>query len=401
MINMSVENPLVSVIVPVYNTEEYLEECLDSIISQTLEDIEIICIEDNSSDDCLKILKEYSKKDDRIILIENESNQGQSISRNKGLDIANGEYVTFLDSDDKIQEDAYEKLYKFAKDYDHDLVVFNAIRFNDEGVEWTCVLHSKAGYDKTYSKTNIFEHKTLIYDTSMSKFIRKDLIDDSGFKFLENMLYEDLLFSMELFCASKCLGILPDVNYYWRVRTSENYSVTQNVFKLKNLKDRITISKRILDVFNSSEKNSSLLDTFYKKLVEIDILQYINEFDRCEKEYIEIMDNDVRPFAETLPEESFTNLDDIDKLKYDLFLNEDFDSLIRLVSSERSYKDKIKELNAKNRNLRKQVNEQISINGSLKKDNKKLKDEIKLIKTTQGWFSYKTKNIYERISKKI
>ena len=113
------------------------------------------------------------------------------------------------------------------------------------------------------------------------------------------------------------------------------------------------------------------------------------------------MDNDVRPFAETLPEESFTNLEDIDKLKYDLFLNEDFDSLIRLVSSERSYKDKIKELNAKNRNLRKQVNEQISINGSLKKDNKKLKDEIKLIKTTQGWFSYKTKNIYERISKKI
>ena len=143
------------------------------------------------------------------------------------------------------------------------------------------------------------------------------------------------------------------------------------------------------------------MDTFYKILVEIDILQYINEFDRCEKEYIEIMDNDVRPFAETLPEESFTTLEDIDKLKYDLFLNEVFDSLIRLVIFICYYKYKIKELNAKNRNLRKQVNEQISINGSLKKDNKKLKDEIKLIKTTQGWFSYKTKNIYERISKKI
>ena len=107
---MSVENPLVSVIVPIYNTAEYLEECLDSLINQTLEDIEIICVEDKSSDDCLKILKEYSKKDDRIILIENDSNQGQSISRNNGLKIAKGEYVAFLDSDDWIDRNTYERL---------------------------------------------------------------------------------------------------------------------------------------------------------------------------------------------------------------------------------------------------------------------------------------------------
>ena len=150
---MSVENPLVSVIVPIYNTAEYLEECLDSLISQTLEDIEIICVEDKSSDDCLKILKEYSKKDDRIVLIENDSNQGQSISRNNGLKVAKGEYVAFLDSDDWIDRNTYEQLYKFAKDNDHDLVVFNALRFNDEGVVWPCILHSKAGYDKIYSKT--------------------------------------------------------------------------------------------------------------------------------------------------------------------------------------------------------------------------------------------------------
>lgn len=398
---MSVENPLVSVIVPIYNTAEYLEECLDSLISQTLEDIEIICVEDKSSDDCLKILKEYSKKDDRIVLIENDSNQGQSISRNNGLKVAKGEYVAFLDSDDWIDRNTYEQLYKFAKDNDHDLVVFNALRFNDEGVVWPCILHSKAGYDKIYSKTNVFEHKNLIYDTSMSKFIKRDFIDKSGFKFFENILYEDLLFSMEVLCASKCLGILPTVNYYWRVRTSDNYSVTQCVFKLKNLNDRITITKRILDFFKSSEKNSSLLDTFYKKVVEIDILQYINEFDRCENEYIEVMDKTVRPFTETLPDEAFSDLNDMDKLKYDLFLNRDFDSLIKLVSSESSYKMKINDLKAKNRALRKNVNEQIIINGNLKRDNRKLKEEVKLIKTTQGWFSYKTKNIYQRISKKF
>ena len=76
---MSVENPLVSVIVPVYNTDEYLCECLDSLVNQTLKDIEIICIDDSSSDNSVDILKDYSRKDDRIILLENNSNQGQSI----------------------------------------------------------------------------------------------------------------------------------------------------------------------------------------------------------------------------------------------------------------------------------------------------------------------------------
>lgn len=401
MINMSVENPLVSVIVPIYNTEEYLEECLDSLINQTLKDIEIICIDDDSSDSSLEILKEYCKKDDRFILIENDSNQGPSISRNEGLNRAKGEFVAFLDSDDKIDENAYEQLYKFAKDNDHDLVVFNAVRFNDEGVEWPCILHSKAGYDKTYSRTNVFEHKTLIYDTSMSKFIKRDFIDSLGFKFLENTLYEDLLFSMEILCASKCMGILPTVNYYWRVRTSNKYSVTQNVFKLKNLNDRILITNKILDILNSSERNSTLLDTFYKKIVEIDILQNINEFDRCEDGYIDVMKENVMPFNKTFSDDIFDGLKDIDKLKYDLFFKEDFDSLIMLIGSERLYKNKIKELNAKNRALRKDVTEQTIVNGNLKKDNKKLKEEVRLIKTTQGWFAYKTKNIYQRISKKV
>ena len=402
---MSVENPLVSVIVPVYNTDEYLCECLDSLVNQTLKDIEIICIDDSSSDNSLEILKDYSRKDDRIILLENNSNQGQSISRNKGLDIARGEYVTFLDSDDRIEENAYERLYKFAKDYNHDLVVFNAKRFNDEEVIWNCILHSKAGYDKTYSKTNIFEHKTLIYDTSISKFIKKDFLDKYNFRFMENILYEDLLFSMEVLCASECLGILHDVTYFWRVRTTEKHSVTQLVFKLKNLKDRIVITKNILTLFNSSSENLTLMDVFYNKLVEIDILQYINEFDRCDEEYVEIMLNTVKPFAEKIPESAFDNLNEIDNVKYDLFFKNEVESLKRLVHSERAYKDKIKELNSKNRDLRKKFSQQsVEKNmqiDNLKNDNLNLKREIKDIKTTKVWFGYKIRNIYQRMFNRI
>ena len=91
----------VSVIVPVYNGEEYLEECLDSIINQTLEDIEIICVNDGSTDNSLKILKKYAKNDDRFIILD-EDNQGAGISRKKGIDVSKGEFIYLMDSDDYI-----------------------------------------------------------------------------------------------------------------------------------------------------------------------------------------------------------------------------------------------------------------------------------------------------------
>ena len=94
---------IISIIVPVYNSELYLKKCLDSIISQTYKNIEIICIEDHSSDDSLRILREYEKKDQRIKVIQ-KANEGVSLARNAGLDVARGDYVLFVDSDDWIDQ---------------------------------------------------------------------------------------------------------------------------------------------------------------------------------------------------------------------------------------------------------------------------------------------------------
>ena len=411
---MNSENPLVSVIIPVYNTEEYLEECLDSLCNQTLQDIEIICINDASNDSTSQILKDYAEKDDRIILIENQFNQGQSISRNKGLEIAHGEYITFLDSDDYLELDAYEKLYGFARNYDHDLVVFDAIRFDDEGTTWRSVLHKKAGYDEIYVKTNIFENKQLIYDTSISKFIKNEFIRDNNFKFLENVLYEDLLFSMEVLCASECLGIYPDVKYHWRVRYGYKKSITQSVSDIKNLKDRLTIINKILDLLNSQSKYQELLDIFYMKLAEIDILQFINQLGSCNDEYEKIMYEEVKPFVLTFPSEVFEKLNGIDRSKYILFLNDDWDDLIVLIQSHKDLNNDIKALKAKNRDLSKAVHQKnkqlknqkeiIKIEDENKRlidENESLKEEIKVIKSTSGWFKYKANNIYRRMFKKF
>ena len=110
---MKNQKPLVSVIVPVYNVEKYLEECLDSIINQTLEDIEIICVNDGSTDNSLKILKKYAKKDNRIKII-NQKNCGLGCARNSGLNQSQGDYIFFLDSDDYLNPNILEKLYPKA-----------------------------------------------------------------------------------------------------------------------------------------------------------------------------------------------------------------------------------------------------------------------------------------------
>lgn len=103
----------VSIIVPIYNVEKYLKRCLDSLVNQTLNDIEIICINDGSTDGSLEILNEYGRRDDRIVII-NQENSGLSATRNKGIDIAKGQFIGFVDSDDWVSKDYFEKLYNSA-----------------------------------------------------------------------------------------------------------------------------------------------------------------------------------------------------------------------------------------------------------------------------------------------
>ena len=127
--------PKISVIIPVYNVEKYLRECLDSVINQTLKDIEIICINDGSTDKSLEILQEYENKDNRFILIS-QFNQGQGNARNIGLNISRGEYVLFLDPDDYYTDNtAFEKLYSCAIENNAKMIHFNyLIKHEDRGI---------------------------------------------------------------------------------------------------------------------------------------------------------------------------------------------------------------------------------------------------------------------------
>lgn len=235
-------NISVSVIVPVYNVEKFLKRCLDSLINQTLQNIEIICINDGSTDKSVEILEEYSKKDSRIIVI-NQENQGLSVTRNNGMSIAKGEFISFVDSDDWIDFDFLENLYNAAVKYGCDIACAGIIR-----------LH------KMHQKIHLLHERTIITEDFREKLELCDVPDKSyvwnkiyktselkrhNLKFEPGMIYEDVMFTPQVLYLLKKLVTVPEVYYYyWR---NSNSIVTQR--NVQALADRQNANKWAREFF--------------------------------------------------------------------------------------------------------------------------------------------------------
>ncbi len=192
----------VSVIIPVYNNEYYLCKCLDSVVCQTLEDIEIICVDDCSTDCSNKILKRYEQIDERIKIIYNTQNRGQAFSRNKALDIAQGEYIQFLDSDDCLRDrDVLESLYAIAVQNKLDLLKS----------EWDVLENGDIKKTIQYPIDvvgNIYSGRNLLYNLEIynicaritfSNFVRRKFLTENKIVFYNDIIHEDILYSYDLY----------------------------------------------------------------------------------------------------------------------------------------------------------------------------------------------------------
>lgn len=186
----------VSVIVPVYNVEKYLDVCLDSLINQTFDDFEIICINDGSTDSCLNILRQYAKLDRRIKIFS-QKNLGLSAARNAGMRHANGEYIVFVDSDDFLSPAALEKMHTNMSENDSDFMFSYAYQILPQGISlWE--LPNKKEFT-THIKTPVFCEKDLgaefylkMLFSAWAKMYKKSFIKD--FSFPEGLIFEDLPF---------------------------------------------------------------------------------------------------------------------------------------------------------------------------------------------------------------
>lgn len=231
----------VSIIVPVYNSESYLRDCLDSLVNQTLKDIEIIIVDDASTDKSMSIIAEYKRKYPNIIKVfKNAQNKGQGASRNIGLSLAIGEYIGFLDSDDYVSPTMYEELYAATKKYDNPNIVSTRLTFvKDNGF----LGKTFEPYLNESSYTPL-KNPELVLDESPSvcnKIFKKDSISSN---FLENCMWEDVAFTYtNLFNANKVVH-LNNMGYYYR--KSATSGVSAKGFKYNpNLLDIFKVADRL------------------------------------------------------------------------------------------------------------------------------------------------------------
>lgn len=218
--------PKVSIIIPVYNTKPYLEACLDTIINQSLQDIEIICINDGSTDGSLNILEAYAERDARITVLSQE-NKGQSSARNLGLSIATGEYVYFMDSDDLLSLDSLSYLYGLAQQQQLDIVYFNAdVFFESEQVKKDN-LNYVDYYVRNASYPNVQSGLELLIAMEAQKdykpspclqFIRMRHLQKNNIRFYEGIIHEDNLFSFLTIVSAERAMQIENVFFHRRVR---------------------------------------------------------------------------------------------------------------------------------------------------------------------------------------
>lgn len=223
--------PKVSVIIPIYNVEKYLDQCVHSAINQTLQDIEIILVDDESPDACPVMCDDYAKKDSRIKVVH-KKNGGLGFARNSGIDIATGEYVTFLDSDDFVDLNTYEHLYNIAKANSLDAIYYKFKRFTNEnevqpGIAITDTKKYTGDDIKELMLDIIASEPTAKVDhkiqcSSCTAMYRMDIIEGNNVRFHSEreLISEDMIFNLDFLQHSCCVAFNNGEYYHYRMNLS-------------------------------------------------------------------------------------------------------------------------------------------------------------------------------------
>lgn len=273
------KNELISIIVPIYNVEKYLKQCIDSIINQTYKNIEIILIDDGSPDRCGAICDEYSKKDNRIIVIH-KKNGGLSDARNRGIDIANGKYLTFIDSDDFVDSDYIEKLYNSIKLHNTQIAQCGISKVNKSNETITKLCYEGNGVKTSHEILNDLYGKHIIENVVVwNKMYAKELF--ANIRFPVGKIHEDEFTTYKIFYSVNNISLLKDCLYNYR---QTNESIIGKKFNKKRLDLLDALEERISFFKNNKE------DVLYIKTLESYIGQLKIYFIKVKK-YIENSDD--------------------------------------------------------------------------------------------------------------
>ena len=265
--------PRLSIVVPLYNVEHYIADCLDSLARQTFGDFEVILVDDGSPDGSAAIARAFCARDDRFRLITQE-NQGLGPARNTGVKHSQGEYLTFVDSDDLVPRHAYELMIRSLDETSSSMAAGNARRFNNTaGVRQSYVHRTAFAEDR--KATHVFEFPALAIDRmSWNKVYRRRFWDQFGYQF-PAMRYEDYPISLRSHLDAITVDTIAAPVYYWRERESGE-SITQQKFQHSNLLDRVVSAEMVMDVLD--QRAPELRTIVHQHLTEVDLATVVQAF---------------------------------------------------------------------------------------------------------------------------
>lgn len=320
---MSDEVPF-SVVVPVYNVEDYLSQCLDSLANQTFDDFEVICVNDGSTDSSSQILQEYASKDSRITII-NQENKGLSGARNTAMEYVNGKYVIFLDSDDWLENNALEELYNKVKNQNLDIVFYSMNTFQQDTGKFSQDQFGFYSVIDSNFDNDVFSYKDLIDvlfkvpHAVINKMFNVKFLKNINAQFMEGLTYEDLLYFLPVFVKAKKVAIIRKPLYNYRIRSSsisttgkessfdmfEILTLLKEDLKESNIIEECLQQWLMLEIVNLKFVYLRLQEDYKAKFFQLLKENYYNyQFDKVEKDSLNKWHFDDRVFYEAIDKSS-------------------------------------------------------------------------------------------------
>ena len=276
-------SPRISVVVPFYNNGDVLGDCLQSIASQTFTDLEVIMVDDGSTDNGTEVARKWAESDPRFRLVHSDHG-GPGGARNRGVEQARGEFLAFVDADDMLPPHAYEVLLHTLESSGSDFVSGAVNRIGTEGVR-PSALHTRAIKGRKIG-THVTKAPELLYDISVwNKLFRRSFWDAHKLYYPEHMVWEDLQLMTRAHVLAKAVDVIPDYIYYWRERAAGELSITQNRTDIQNLRDRITALLAI-DAFLRGHAPAKTLRQHQRKALVNDLWLYVRDLYRVSDDYL-------------------------------------------------------------------------------------------------------------------
>lgn len=338
----NVKKPLVSVIIPVFNTEKYLQECLNTVRSQLLRNIEIICINDGSTDDSLNIVLSNADRDQRITVI-NQKNCGAAISRNNGLKVAKGEYITFLDSDDYFENDFLSSMYEKCKKYKSDVGVCDC--YWNEKYCSANIKNIPINFTPMMFQFNIF---SLFFEVPWNKVYRRKFIINNGFEF------QNLPNSNDVYFASIVLIYANNITYINKPFIHYRYGIDGQISK-KRHKNPFAAFKALKKIYSKIYDDISKFSMYRIAFNRFAINSLNNRYKNAEDSIKEkfrnyILDIGLKQIG------MFEKYDYVlNKHGYELLKFPNVDERTDIESKIKDYSDKLKKIQLANKNLNNKI----------------------------------------------